>query len=139
MEAASCHRLSPIYWNIIQPCSLFTLFLAVRWSFFASNHVRICFSYLILVYQLVETIAWWLVYRNSFYGNGFEFVPIKVHKSIMLSGCNLNKLIFLLSSWVRKCSILIGSRQRFAQVESSILRSVTVRQCTKIGCKSAMF
>ena len=56
----------------------------------------------------------------------------------MLSGCYLVRLIFLLCSWVMKCSILIGSRQRFAQVESSILRSIMVRQCTKIGCKSAM-
>ena len=38
-----------------------------------------------------------------------------------------------------KCSILIGSRQRFAQADSSILRSVMVRQCTKIGYKSATY
>ena len=38
-----------------------------------------------------------------------------------------------------KCSILIGSRQRFAQTDSSILRSVMVRQGTKIWHKSAMY
>ena len=38
-----------------------------------------------------------------------------------------------------KCSIVIGSRQRFAQADSSILRSVMVRQGTKMGNKSAMY
>ena len=51
-------------------------FLAVCWSVLASNHLRKCFIYLIFVTQLAETIAWWLVYRISHYGNDINFVFI---------------------------------------------------------------
>ena len=50
--------------------------VAVCLSILASNHLRNYFTYLILVNQLAETIAWWLVYRISFCGNGFKFVHI---------------------------------------------------------------
>ena len=51
-------------------------FLAVCWSVLASNHLRKCFIYLMLVNQLAKAIAWWFVYRISFYGNDFKFVFI---------------------------------------------------------------
>ena len=51
-------------------------FLAVCWSFFASNHLRHCFTYFTFVNQFAKTFAWLFVHRNFLYGNGLIFVPI---------------------------------------------------------------
>ena len=74
MEAASCHRVSPIYSNIDQPWILSTLFLLYvdRLSLQATYG---SFTNFILMNQLAEIIAWWLIYRISFYGIDFKFAP----------------------------------------------------------------
>ena len=91
------------------------------------------------VNEQAESITWWLVWRFSFYGNGFRFLPFQVHLGIRLSVCNSVRSILI----VLLGDVIFDSDRLWTTFRENWRQYIKIRgvlkQCVRIGFSSAMY